>query len=192
MARKTLDATANENLSTTLSKIEDNFVELYNADASNTNWSGTSVTATGAIAGGTLAATTTVTAATVAATGAVTGATATVTGLATSGSFKLDTGTKTATAVAGAATLNKSSGIVTSEALTTAAGSAYTLTLTNSTIAAADLVIASIAGGTSTAGLPILLSAVADAGSVVIVVHNAHSADALNGTLKIAFAVLKA
>ena len=50
---------------------------------------------------------------------------------ATVSQFHLDTGTKTATATAGAATLNKMSGTVTSESLTTAAGATYTLTVTD-------------------------------------------------------------
>src|SRR5688572_28761934 len=44
----------------------------------------------------------------------------------------------TATAVAGAATLSKQSGVITSEALTTAAGSGYTLTLTNTLVSASS------------------------------------------------------
>lgn len=51
--------------------------------------------------------------------------------------LRVDDGTKTATATAGAATLNKAAGKVTTEALTTAAGANYTLTITNSTVAAA-------------------------------------------------------
>lgn len=105
--------------------------------------------------------------------------------------IQLDTGTKTATAVAGAATLNKASGVITSEALTTAAGAAYTLTLTNSTIAAADQVFASVATGTNTTtGLTIGIVTPA-AGSATIRVWNRHATDALNGTIKIAFFVLK-
>lgn len=104
----------------------------------------------------------------------------------------LDTGTKTATATAGAATLNKMSGVITSESLSTAAGSTYTLTLTNSDIAATDMVFASVAMGTSTTGMPAITTVKPGAGSVVIVVQNIASAAALNGTIKIAFAVLKA
>lgn len=158
MARKPLDSTNNENLDLTIKKIDDNFKELYAADASNTNWSGATVTATG---------------------------------LVTAGSAKLDTGTKTATATAGAATLAKSAGVITSESLTTAAGAIYTLTLTNSTIAAADQVFASVALGTATEGRPTITTVTPAAGSVVIVVQNIHASQALNGTIKIAFAVLK-
>lgn len=105
--------------------------------------------------------------------------------------IQLDTGTKTAAATAGAATLNKAAGVITSEALTTAAGATYTLTLTDSAIAAADQVFASVAMGTSTTGLPAITTVTPAAGSVVIVVRNAHASAALNGTIKIAFHGLK-
>lgn len=117
--------------------------------------------------------------------------TASTTGLATLASAKVDTGTKTAAATAGAATLAKNAGVITSEALTTAAGASYTLTLTNTTIAAADQVMASVAFGTSTTGSPVVTLVTPAAGSVVIVVQNVHASAALNGTIKISFLVLK-
>lgn len=117
--------------------------------------------------------------------------TVTASGLGTVGSFKLDTGTKTASATAGAATLNKDAGVITSEALTTAAGDEYTLTLTNSAIAAADQVFASVQNGTNTKGPLRVTTVTPGSGSVVIKVENGHSADALDGTIKIAFMVLK-
>lgn len=120
------------------------------------------------------------------------GATVTATGLISGGSFQLDTGTKTATATAGAATLNKDSGKITTESLTTAHGSAYTLTLTNSAIAAADMVFASVKFGTATAGTPVVTTIAPAAGSVVIKVHNDHASDDFNGTLVISFMVVKA
>lgn len=107
------------------------------------------------------------------------------------GSLQLDTGTRTATATAGAATLAKTSGVITTEALTTAAGATYTLTLTNSKIAAADQVYVSVANGTNTAGMPVVCTVTPAANSVVIVLQNIHASAALNGTLKISFALLK-
>lgn len=111
---------------------------------------------------------------------------------ATPTSLSIDSGTKTATATAGAATLNKNSGKITSEALTTAAAAEYTLTLTNSAIAAADIVLASVAYGTATAGAPTVGRIKPAAGSVTIVIRNEHATAALDGTLVISFAVLKA
>lgn len=107
------------------------------------------------------------------------------------GAMKLGTGTKTATATAGAATLNKPAGKVTSEALTTAAGATYTLTLTNSQIAAADQVFASVGFGTATAGMPVVTRVKAAAGSVQIVIQNIHASAALDGTIVVSFMVLK-
>lgn len=119
------------------------------------------------------------------------GATVTATGLVSSGALQVDTGTKTATATAGAATLNKDSGKITTESLTTAAGATYTLTLTDSSIAAADMVFASVAFGTATTGMPIITSVAPAAGSVVITVLNGHASAAFNGTLRISFLVAK-
>lgn len=120
-----------------------------------------------------------------------TSTTNTVSGLTTTGSLALDTGTKTATATAGAATLSKDAGVITSEALTTAGLAAYTLTLTNTSIAAADQVFASVANGTNTQGTPVVGLITPGAGSCTIEVRNVHATEALNGTLKIAFMVLK-
>jgi hypothetical protein len=98
----------------------------------------------------------------------------------------------TATAASNAATLNSSSGgIITTESLTTAAGATYTLTLTNDAIAAGDMVFASVQDGTSNAGTPAITTVAPAAGSVVIIVQNIHSSNAVNGTLKISFFVVK-
>lgn len=105
-------------------------------------------------------------------------------------SLTLGSGTKTAAATGGAATLNKPAGVVTSEALTTAAGAEYTLTLTNSAIAAASVVLVSFANGTNTQGTLALGRVTPGAGSATIRIRNAHASEALNGTIKIAFAVI--
>jgi Na+-transporting NADH:ubiquinone oxidoreductase subunit NqrD len=103
----------------------------------------------------------------------------------------LSEGVGTQTASTGAATLDKQLGVITTEALTTAQDAAYTLTLTNAFVAAGSVVLVSVANGTNTQGTAILVSVKPAAGSVVIVVKNKHaSAEALNGTLKIAFLVL--
>ena len=99
----------------------------------------------------------------------------------------------TGTATAGAVTLNAYSGKITTEALTTAQDALYTLTITNNKIAAADLVFASVANGTNAQGTTVIKSIAPAAGSVVIIVANKHAtAEALNGTLKISFHVVKA
>lgn len=99
----------------------------------------------------------------------------------------------TATATAGAATLANRFGKVTSEALTTAQNAIYTLTITNTAVAATDMVFASVANGTNSAGTPIIGSVTPAAGSLVITVINQHaSAVALNGTVKVSFAAFPA
>lgn len=99
-------------------------------------------------------------------------------------------GGKTATAVAGAVTLNKNAGVITTEALTTAAAGIYALTITNSTIVATDSVFASVSLASSTTGAPSITGIKNSAGSVVIYIQNSGSA-AFNGTLRVAFFVLK-
>lgn len=98
---------------------------------------------------------------------------------------------RAAAATAGAATLNSGYGVITSESLTTAAGATYTLTLTNAAIAAADIVLVSVGKGTSTAGTATVSWVTPAAGSVVIIVQNIHASNALNGTIKLAFSVVK-
>lgn len=100
---------------------------------------------------------------------------------------------RTGAAVAGAITMSAQTGKVTTESLTTAQNVNYTLTITNNQIAAADIVLASIANGTNTQGTPVLLRVTPAAGSVAIVIRNAHdSAQALNGTLVVSYQVIKA
>lgn len=98
-------------------------------------------------------------------------------------------GSGTATATAGAATLDNRFGKITTEALTTAQNANYTLTITNASIRASDLVFASVANGTNTQGTPIIVRVTPANGSLEIIVRNAHdSVQALNGTLVVSFA----
>jgi hypothetical protein len=95
----------------------------------------------------------------------------------------------TVTGAALAATLNKRSGIITTEALTTAAATSLTYTLTNNQIAAGDLVFAWIAASPG-AGEPIITACNANAGNAAIRVRNIGTV-ALNNTINIAFVVIK-
>lgn len=96
---------------------------------------------------------------------------------------------KTGTASSGAVTLAALAAKITTEALSTAAGSLYTLTITNSMVAADDIVMASVQNGSASAGSPMIEKVTVAAGSIVILVKNVHSSAAFNGTLKIAFVV---
>lgn len=104
------------------------------------------------------------------------------------GSILLDRGTATSTA--GAATINHQAGVVTTEALTTAAASAYAFTLTNNRITTASIVLVMLMGGTNTTR-GIELRAIPSAGSAAISVYNNNVAGtALNGTLIFGFVVI--
>lgn len=95
-------------------------------------------------------------------------------------------------AVAGAVTLSSTLGKITTEALTTAAGALYTLTVTDDQVAAADIIMVSIANGTNTQGIPILSRVTPAAGSFVVTIENNNiAAQALNGTLVVSFEVRK-
>jgi hypothetical protein len=98
---------------------------------------------------------------------------------------------KSATAASGAATLHSLGGRITTEALVTAAGANYTLVLTNSRIAAADQVLASVAYVSATTGTPVVARIQTGSGTVTIVVRNADSSAAFNGTLAVSFIVFK-
>lgn len=94
-----------------------------------------------------------------------------------------------ATAVAGAATINHVSGQVTSESVTTAAGSDYVLTLTHPMVQADSVVLASVANGTNTTEGLAVNRVQPSAGSVIIRVRNTHATVALNGTIVISFTI---
>ena len=95
-----------------------------------------------------------------------------------------------ATGAAGASTCHASSGKITTEGLTTAAGSTFTETITNNQVAATDMVFASVA--TAGTGEPVVANVTPGPGSIVVIVRNNHAADAFNAALVISFVVFKA
>lgn len=103
-------------------------------------------------------------------------------------------GITTSTAAAGAVTLNTRAGKITTETLTTTGQSVYTLTITNSSITATDIVMASLANGTNTTGLPTINQVTPGAGTLVIKVANCATTatNPLGGTLVISFIDWKA
>lgn len=115
--------------------------------------------------------------------------------LRSQGPLSVDEGTKTATATGtggtGTVTLNKTSGKITTGALTTAAAATHVITLTNSKIAAGDQVYVSVGKGTATTGTPTVADVTPAAGSVVISIQNIHASVAINGTLVVSFFVVK-
>lgn len=108
--------------------------------------------------------------------------------VAAGGKLSVDVGA--ATMSSNAATLSQIAGKVTSEALTTAAGSAQDLVLTNTLVAAADLVVATINGGTNTNG-SVEVKAVPTANTITFTLTNRHASAAFNGTFVIGFVVIK-
>lgn len=96
----------------------------------------------------------------------------------------------TATASAGAATLNKAIGLVTSETLSTAALGSYTLTLTNSVATASSQVMAIAYRGTSTVGVPTIVSITPTSNQIVFVVSDNIAVGAFNGTICIQYNIL--
>jgi hypothetical protein len=104
------------------------------------------------------------------------------------GSILLDRGTATSTAAA--ATINHQAGVVTTEALTTAAASAYAFTLTNTRITTSSIVLVQLMGGTNTTR-GIECRAIPSNGSAAISLYNNNVAGtALNGTLIFGFVVI--
>ena len=93
------------------------------------------------------------------------------------------------TSAAGAVTLNARAGVITTESVSTAAGSDYAFTLTNSFIGPDSVVLVNVYNGTNTTAYPVVYSIAPASGSVVLKVRNAHATVALNGTLKIGFLV---
>lgn len=96
----------------------------------------------------------------------------------------------TATSTAAAATINAQVGVITTEALTTAAAATYTFTLTNSYITANSVVLVMVSKGTATTGEPAVHFVTPATGSAVILIRNDAAAAALNGTIKIGFLVM--
>ena len=96
----------------------------------------------------------------------------------------------TVTLSSNAGTLSKMAGVITTEALTTAAGSGQALTITNTLVAATDIIMVVRLGGTSANGTPIM-KVVPGTGSFVVTLDNKHASAAFNGTFIIGFLVIK-
>lgn len=108
-----------------------------------------------------------------------------------SGKFAMGGGNLAQTCVSNAATCSRLSGVITSESLSTAAAGSQALTITNTLVAATDVILVTMNGGTSTTGT-LELKAVPGAGSFVITLTNRHASAAFNGTFILSFLVIKA
>lgn len=94
----------------------------------------------------------------------------------------------TGTEAAGAITLNGQSGVITTSALTALAGTKYSITWTNSSIAISSVINLFWMGGTNNRG-NIALSATAGNGTSTIEIFNNSPIDALNGTMLLGFTI---
>lgn len=94
-----------------------------------------------------------------------------------------------AVSTAAAATVNHTGGTITTESLTTAAGTDYTFTLTNANICPDSVPMFTIGSGTNTT-MPFYVHSVAiTPGQAVLKIRNGHASAAFNGTMKIWFAI---
>lgn len=106
------------------------------------------------------------------------------------GAAVVEAETAAVTLSSNAGTLSKRMGLITTEALTTAAGAAVTLTITNTLAAATDFLKVWRQGGTSDEGTEIYYGIPAD-GSFTILLENRHASAAFDGTFIFGFELVK-
>lgn len=90
-----------------------------------------------------------------------------------------------------AVTISKLRGVITTEALSTAANGTQAIVLTNTTVSTADGCICNVRKGTCTTGTPAISNIAIAANTVTITVKNIHSSAAFDGNLQIGFLVLR-
>lgn len=88
-----------------------------------------------------------------------------------------------------AVTASGVAGLITTSSLSTAGGSAYAITWTNTVMTATSVVLLTIAGGTNTTE-NITLKIVPGAGTSTLTIYNNTAATALNGTIFISYLVI--
>lgn len=101
-----------------------------------------------------------------------------------------DTSTATGTGGTSTATSTTRFSKITTDAITTASAATHVMTVTNTNIAATDIVQVSLARGTASAGILVAASVVPGSGSVVITLYNTAAA-AVNGTYILSVQVIK-
>lgn len=114
-----------------------------------------------------------------------------VAGVNVAGIARIDLDSATATLSSHAATITKWSAVITTEALTTAAGASQAFVITKTGVAAGDLAFVTRSGGTSAGGTPIF-KAVCTTDTVTVTVDNKHASAALDGTLIFNLIIFKA
>lgn len=105
-----------------------------------------------------------------------------VAGLNVVGIARIDWDSATSTLSSNAATITKWAAVVTTGALTTAAGAAQAFVITKTGVAAGDIAMVQAAGGTNTSE-HYVYKAICTTDTVTVTVNNIGPTNALNGTL---------
>lgn len=95
------------------------------------------------------------------------------------------------TATGNSVTINNGSGVVTTAALSTAAGATQAITIANNRVAVGDQVQCTVDNNGS-AGTPVCTNVRVTAGQIVATIQNIHAANALNSAILVYFWVNKA
>jgi hypothetical protein len=93
------------------------------------------------------------------------------------------------TEAANAVTASGNAGLITTSSLSTAGGSSYAITWTNTLITSTSSVVVTLAGGTNTTE-NITIKVAPDSGTATMTIYNNTAATALNGTILISYVVL--
>jgi len=93
------------------------------------------------------------------------------------------------TEAANAVTASGQAGVITTSSLTTAGGSSYAITWTNTNIASTSSIHLTLMGGTNTTR-NITIQATAGSGTSTLTIYNNTVATALNGTIFIGYVIL--
>lgn len=113
-------------------------------------------------------------------------------GVNVAGIARIDWDSATATLSTNAATITKWAAVITTESLSTAHTAAATLVITKTGVAAGDLAMISMVGGTNTQGVPVF-NAVCTTNTVTITLrNNAIATNAFNGTFIFNLIIYKA
>lgn len=112
-------------------------------------------------------------------------------GLVLGANTRFDYDSQTASLTSNAVTLTKYAAVITTEALTTAAGASQALVITKVGVVAGDLAMIQDVGGTNTR-YTYQYKAVCTTDTVTVTVYNSGPTDAINGTLKFNLIINKA
>lgn len=114
-----------------------------------------------------------------------------ITGLNVVDMARLSMDSSTATLSSNAATITTWAAVITTESLTTAHTAAATLVITKTGVAAGDIALISMVGGTNTQGVPVF-NAVCTTNTVTITLrNNAIATNAFNGTFIFNLVIVK-